>query len=89
MSSISTNKNYNNKNYLNSLTNNNYGYNYSNISEQSILTNTEINKKIKENEDAEYAKLQNSKYILYIYLIFFLCCLELDEMVNYINNMNM
>ena len=72
LSSISTNKNYNNKNYLNSLTNNNYGYNYSNISEQSILTNTEINKKIKENEDAEYAKLQNRKYILYIYFIFFL-----------------
>jgi hypothetical protein len=71
LSSISTNKNYNNKNYLNSLTNNNYGYNYSNISEQSILTNTEINKKIKENEDAEYAKLQNRKYIFIFNLIFY------------------
>ena len=42
------------------------------MSEQSVYTNTEINKKLKENEDAEYAKLQN----------------QLDEMVDYINNMN-
>ena len=75
LSSISSNKNYNNNNnkaYLTSITTNNYGHNFSNISEQSIYTNTEINKKLKENEDAEYAKLQN----------------QLDEMVDYINNMN-
>ena len=66
LSSISSNnnKNYNNKAYLTSLTTNNYGNNYSNISEQSVYTNEEINKKLKENEDAEYAKLQNRKYIL-------------------------
>ena len=63
LSSISSNKNYNNKAYLTSLTTNNYGHNYSNITEQSLLTATEINKKIKENEDAEYAKLQNRKLI--------------------------
>jgi serine/threonine protein kinase len=75
LSSISSNKNYNNNNnkaYLTSITTNNYGHNFSNISEQSIYTNTEINKKLKENEDAEYAKLQK----------------QLDEMVDYINNMN-
>ena len=68
LSSISSNNNknynYNNKAYLTSLTTNNYGNNYSNISEQSVYTNEEINKKLKENEDAEYAKLQNRKYIL-------------------------
>ena len=69
MSSISSNKNYNNnKNYLTSLTTNNgnnYGHNFSNITEQSLCKATEINKKIKENEDAEYAKLQNRKYIFF------------------------
>ena len=76
LSSISSNMNYNNNNnkaYLTSITTNNYGHNFSNISEQNIYTNTEINKKLKESEDAEYAKLQN----------------QLDEMVDYINNMNM
>ena len=64
LSSISSNKNYNNnKAYLTSLTTNNYAHNYSNITEQSLITATEINKKIKENEDAEYAKLQNRKLI--------------------------
>ena len=69
LSSISSNKNYNNnKNYLTSLTTNNgnnYGHNFSNITEQSLCKATEINKKIKENEDAEYAKLQNRKYIFF------------------------
>ena len=65
LSSISSNKNYNgtNRGYISSITTNNYGHNCSNISEQSVYTNTEINKKLKENEDQEYAKLQNRKYI--------------------------
>ena len=64
---------------------NNSGPNFSNISEKSVYTNTEINKKLKENEDTEYAKLQNRKYIYFNNI----CCnyIELDEMVNYINNM--
>ena len=73
LSSISSNKN-NNKAYLTSLTTNNgnnYGHNFSNIMEQSMHKATEINKKIKENEDAEYAKLQNRKYIFIFNLIFY------------------
>ena len=70
LSSISSNKNYNNnKAYLTSLTTNNgnnCGHNFSNITEQSLCKATEINKKIKENEDAEYAKLQNRKYIFFL-----------------------
>ena len=65
LSSISSNKNYNtsNRGHLTTITTNNYGHNCSNISEQSVYTNTEINKKLKENEDQEYAKLQNRKFI--------------------------
>ena len=74
LSSISSNKNNNNKAYLTSLTTNNgnnYGHNFSNITEQSMHKANEINKKIKENEDAEYAKLQNRKYIFIFNLIFY------------------
>ena len=74
LSSISSNKNYNNKAYLTSLTTNNgnnYGHYFSNITEQSMHKANEINKKIKENEDAEYAKLQNRKYIFIFNLIFY------------------
>jgi hypothetical protein len=65
LSSISSNKNYNtsNRGHLTTITTNNYGHNCSNISEQSVYTNAEINKKLKENEDQEYAKLQNRKFI--------------------------
>jgi hypothetical protein len=73
LSSISSNKNNNNKAYLTSLTTNNgnnYGHNFSNITEQSMHKANEINKKIKENEDAEYARLQNRKYIYFYNLIF-------------------
>ena len=74
LSSISTNRNYNNKAYLTSLTSNNgnnYGHNFSNITEQSLCKATEINKKIKENEDAEYTKLQNRKYIFFYFNVLF------------------
>ena len=74
LSSISTNRNYNNKAYLTSLTSNNgnnYGHNFSNITEQSLCKATEINKKIKENEDAEYARLQNRKYIFFYFNVLF------------------
>ena len=84
--------------------NNHNNYNYNNITEkftdgnsnknnkdnnddQIMYTPTEIIQKNEQNEDPEYAKLQNRKYI-YIFNYFFLLSIELDDMVNYINNMN-
>ena len=102
LSSISSNKNHNKGYFTSITTQNgnNHNYNYSNISEkftdgnsyinnnedQSMYTPSEVNQKVKENDDPEYEKLQNRKYI-YILFIFFII-IELDEMVNYINNMN-
>jgi serine/threonine protein kinase len=82
LSSISSNKNYNKQQYFTSMTNNNnFNNNATNISErfsdgnsqiknqyeQTVYTNTEINRKIKESTDGEYAKLQNRKYIFLIF----------------------
>ena len=80
LSSISSNKNYNKGHYISITTNNgNNNYNFSNISEkltdrnsyinniseQSLYTPTEIDNKIKKNNDEEYTKLQNRKYIFF------------------------
>ena len=80
LSSISSNKNYNKGHYISITTNNgNNNYNFgnisekltdrnsyiNNISEQSLYTPTEIDNKIKKNNDEEYTKLQNRKYIFF------------------------
>jgi len=83
LSSISSNKNYNKGYFTSITTQNgnNHNYNYSNISEkftdgnsnnnnnedQSMYTPSEVNQKVKENDDPEYEKLQNRKYI---YILF-------------------
>ena len=83
LSSISSNKNYNKGHYISITTNNgNNNYNFSNISEkltdrnsyinnnseQSLYTPTEIDNQIKKNNDEEYTKLQNRKFIFLNYI---------------------
>ena len=82
LSSISSNKNYNKNYLTSITTNNgnnNQKYNFSNITEkftdgsyinnndeQSMYTPNEVDEKINLNNDAEYTKLQNRKFIFYL-----------------------